>query len=505
MSTALESIINYFNPKAGIKRAQAIKALEVINTRSYTAVSKNNRNTLSLLRNGGAVSEAGGSFKSLAVVGNELVQNNPLASRIVSIWANNAVGSGVMAEIRHTDVNSDKALKLNEEFIKFCKKPTVGVSNSKNFYKIQNEIVHELVTCGGVIVARQITKKGELQLQLIEQSRLSEHTTPKYVNNIVLNGIEYDKNGAVIGYWIDDADHLLNIQYSPTFISRKDAFHVFSANKGNQHLGVSWFANIALTLDRYATLNEAKIMQQQVSACFSLIVEEPELGMGLGNDDRVDELEPALISYVKAGSVPHVINPPKADNGQFFEKSIKADIAVGVGLTYEMLTGDYSSTNFASGRMSRSEFNTGLESLQQNTLEPMLTQIFDWWISLQSVKAGIAIEQFSVDWAFPTTKAVNPVEEHDLLMSKVRHGMLSPSKACKLGGENFDNVMKQWVIDKAKFGELPFDVDPSQYARTGNQLNTDDASSSNFDGNEDKKDVKKDKADDSNTKSNDDE
>ena len=86
---------------------------------------------------------------------------------------------------------------------------------------------------------------------------------------------------------------------------------------------------------------------------------------------------------------------------------------------------------------------------------------------------------FTPEWIFPLIASTNPVEEFDVRMAKVRHGMLSPSKACKQGGEKLEQVMAQWSKDKVLFGDLPFDVDPSMFASTGNQLNVDDASSAN--------------------------
>lgn len=481
----LERTITYFNPQKGLSRAKAnvaISALkELSNTRKYDAASRNERNTFSYLHNGNAVQEVGSAFKRLSMIGTDLTQNNPLALRVVKVWANNTIGSGVKAQVSatiKTKGTTKQAKKLAKAFDDFCKSPESSASGNKNIYKLQREIVGEMVSSGGIFATRNITK-GKLTIQLIEQSRLSSTSLPNFKNNEVFNGIEMNADGLVVGYWFDPPSHTTEFNLNPQFLPSRDVHHVFDAERVNQHLGVSWFASVALPLDRYATLMEAKIMQQQVAACFALIVEEPDTVMGTSaSTDRVEELEPALISYVKAGSKPHVINPPKAD-GAGLEKTIKADVAIGTGLTYEMLTGDYSSTNFASGRMSRSEFAQGLSALQNTTLTPLLDKIFSWYKEIYLVKNGGKTEDFVADWSYPAIQAVNPKEDHELLMSKVRHGMLSPSKACKIGGESFDTVMAQWVKDKEQFGDMTFDIDPSKYARTGNQLNIDDAGSDN--------------------------
>lgn len=484
----LDSAISLFNPQAGFKRQQARNALAVAKKqgkRKYDAVSKSDRNTFNFLAAVSTKTEVSIASKGLAVIGNDLANNNPLARRIGNVWSTNLTGTGVKCEvvpIKQNKNSKKKGKELELAFEKWSKGKSSDFSGVMNFYKMQNLATKMMVYKGGVFLRRHI-QNGQLQVQLIDQSRLD---TNKVDNNghKVIDGIAYNSDYQIMGYWFTGEG---DFSYKSTYVKAENIAHLFNADKSEQHLGISWLAPVALLLEKYATLIDAKLMQQQISACFALIVEEPETALGLTEDDRVDELEPALISYVKAGSVPHTISPPKADNASQFESSLKNDIAVGVDLTYEMLTGDYTKTNFASGRMSKAEFNSGLTHIQECVVSPVLDTVFSWFLQLHCIKNNLSKNDYMAEWIFPLISSADPQEEFDVRMAKVRHGMLSPSKACKQGGEKFENVVEQWVKDKETMGNLPFDIDPSMFASTGNQLNVDDASSANSETNQTKK------------------
>lgn len=476
----LDNAISFFNPKAGLQRQQARKAIEISKSRKYDAVSKSERNTFNFLADTSTKTEVSLASKGLAVIGNDLSNNNPLAKRIGKVWSNNATGSGVRCEVvplKDNKLSKRKAKELELAFEMWCKSKGSDFSGAVNFYKMQNLATRTMVFKGGVFLRKHVNKNGQLQIQLIDQTRLDTNKTDTN-NHKVIDGVEFNDDYQIHGYWFKgEGDR----SHQSTFVKAENIAHLFDVEKSEQHLGVSWLAPVALLLEKYATLIDAKLMQQQISACFALIVEEPDEQIGLKDlsNERVDELEPALISYVKAGSVPHTISPPKADNASQFESSLKNDIAVGVDLTYEMLTGDYTKTNFASGRMSKAEFNGCLTHIQECVISPVLDTVFSWFLQVYSINNNINKNDFMPEWIFPIISSANPVEEFDVRMAKVRHGMLSPSKACKQGGEKLENVMEQWKKDKELMGDLPFDIDPSMFASTGNQLNVDDASSAN--------------------------
>lgn len=469
----LDKVINYVSPAKGLARAQAQAAQEVL--RNYDIASRGRRNDGWLRPNTDGAAEVSKGNQIGAASAQELVRNNPLAGRIKRIWANNAIGSGIQL-----DILGDSSDQFQLDWDEWAESTDCDFEGHYNLYGLQWLWTSTMVESGGVFVVQRInaTLKHPLQLQTLEESQLDKG---KNVDD-VRDGVAYDKQGRLKGYWfITDDSNSLTPQSK--FFKASQVFHMFRKDRVGQHLGMTWLAPVATLLRNYDTYMDAKLMQQQIAACFALIVEDANTNMGnLGNSSDgsnllPDSIESAMIEYVPSGTIPHTITPPKADNSAQFDLSIKSDIAVGSSVTREQLTGDYSQVNFTSGRMAKNEFNIELDFVQKSLIKPNLEKVFRWFSVLHQIKNGAG--SYSTDWTFPPRSTINPKEEFDVLMSKVRHGMMSPSKAAKLFGEKLETIVAQWGKDKALFGDLPFDIDPSVFAATGNQLDDNDAASAN--------------------------
>ncbi len=472
MKNPIDVVVNFFNPESGLKRTRARIVQTAI--REYDISSRGRRTDGWNRKNTSGAGEVSKGV-SLATAGaQELGRNNPLANRVKRVWANNIVGAGISVDV--TATNDKKAKKFQESWDNWAESTDCDFEGHYDLYGLQWLWSTVVVESGGVFIRKHINAalKFPLQLQTFEQSQLDRAKT----GLDIVDGIEYTKEGQLKGYWFLTDSRKLRTESK--FYPAENIVHIFRKERPGQHLGMTWLAAVATLMRDYDTYKDAKLMQQQISALFALFVEDADEKLGLGGDgtkDFPDELEPAMIQHIKPGSTPHVVTPPRADNAMGFDTGLKRDMAVGVGLTYEQITGDYSLVNFASGRMGRSEFYNELDFAQKLMFKPGLQKVFRWFDGIYQAVTGKG--DFSPDWTFPARAAVNPQEEFDVLAAKVRSGMISPTKAAKILGERLEKVVEQWKKDKVLFGDLPFDIDPSKFASTGNQLNVDDAASSN--------------------------
>lgn len=482
----LDSLINFFDPAAGLRRTQARRA-QAIAQRSYDAASKGRNNGGWWRPKTSAAQEVSKAADELAATGQELCRNNPLAHRIKMIWAANMVGDGIRAEIAVS--NKKRRKKVNDDFIEWATSTNCDFEGHHNLYGLQWLWACTIVESGGVFIRRHVNNKLKvpLQLQTIEQTMLdkSKSTMVLEGGGEIVNGVQFDKDKQIEGYWIltERADGTVKNAESKFHKKGSEIIHLFRKERAGQHLGVSWLTQSATALNKYGTLTDAKLVQQQILACMAVIIEEGTNPMGVSTSNSgnvpIDSIEPGMIEYVKQGTKVHTVTPPSGSDNGLFMSNIKDDIAIGAGLASTQMTGDYSKLNFASGRMSKIEFFQVLDFAQHLMLLPALNSIFEWYGVVYGLANNSTSTKMKVEWTFPPRGVVQPGEELEVNIKKTRAGIISPSKLNKMYGTNLGDVVEQWKLDKATWGGLPFDTDPSLFSVAGNQLNTDDAASSN--------------------------
>ncbi|AUS02252.1 portal protein [Vibrio phage 2.096.O._10N.286.48.B5] len=481
----LDKVINYVSPEMGLARLKQRSLHGIIESRGYDANDKGRRNGGWFRPKSNAESEVVANYQGLADAGQELCRNNPLAHHAKMIWAANIVGAGVRAELSSSSKRNRE--RVNSDFDKWANSVDCDFEGQYNFYGLQWLVASTIVESGGAFIRQHINNDVAgvpMQLQVLEQSMLDSSKTTSGGSEI-RNGIQYNDVGQIEGYWLyseSDAS-VKTVRVSKFYKRGTEVIHIFRKERAGQPLGVSWFTASANDLNNLSLLKEAKLTQAQILSCMAVIIEEATSPMGIGSEKdtsgmNVDSIEPAMIEYVKAGTKVHTVTPPSSNDNGLFASSVKDDIAIGIGLSSTQLTGDYSKLNFASGRMSKIEFFQTLDYAQLSMLQPALDQIFNWYSKIYLLHSNIR-SQLSVEWTFPPRGVVQPNEELDFNIKKTRVGIMSPSKLNKMYGTNLSDVVAQWKVDKVTWDGLSFDVNPELFSAAGNQLNDDDAASSN--------------------------
>lgn len=478
----LDRVIGYFDPQAGLRREQTRTAMNQV--RAYNATSGGRRRGNLNTRTRSAANEASRAADKLAGVSQDLVRNNPLAQRIKMIMASNIAGDGIRVDVTGSNkrVNED----FNNYFEGWANSTACDFDGHNNLFGLQWLIAATVVESGGALLRFHINnaQRYPLSIQVIEQTYLD--TTMDRQGNPqlgqILDGIEYNTSGQIVRYHIrlDNNGTDTNGVLDRRNYSRGDEMiHVFRKERPGQHLGISWLAQIATHLDRYDTLQDAKVMQQQIAACLAILVTEAPEKLGTNTEhEMIDRIEPGMIEYLPDGATATTVTPPRADDASTFITELKNDIAVGAGLNYQQLTGDYSRFNFASGRMGKIEFNLMLDMAQKFMLLPALNQIMDRLFSIYQLQAGTNA-RINAEWVFPPRAAVDPGEEVDTAVKKVRSALMTPQMAAKMFGTKLETVVTGWGNALELMGDLSFDIRPDQFSAAGNQLDNNDAASSN--------------------------
>lgn len=492
MDNLIDRVVGYFNPEAGLNRIKQRMAMD--NLRQYNAATRGRRRGNLRQTNENASRQVSRAANRLSGVSQDLVRNNPLAQRIKMIYATNIVGAGITPVI--TGRNNRVADDFQNFFDNWASSTACDFDGQYSFNGLLFLACASMVETGGVFL--RIHNTGDavnpIQIQLIEQTYLdATRDRTNLEEGIIIDGVEYSAAGQIEGYHIDidpsgtDTNSIANRRFY-----RKDTeiIHLYRKERPGQHIGVSWLAQIATHLDRYDTLQDAKVMQQQIAACLAVLIENAPANMGTGDDtdanNLTDRIEPGTIQYVPAGSQATVITPPRADDSQAFITELKNDMSVGAGLNYQQLTGDFSRFNFASGRMGKIEFNVMLDTIQQQLMLPVLNKVirllFDSYQLIRNTNTTI-----DVDWVFSPRASVDEMDAVDTAIKKTRNGIITPQTMCRMFGTRLESVVEGWNEAYELYGDASLDIRPDLFSAAGNQIqDSDDQDNS---GNNDNTDV----------------
>ncbi|MDT9136289.1 phage portal protein, partial [Escherichia coli] len=85
----------------------------------------------------------------------------------------------------------------------------------------------------------------------------------------------------------------------------------------------------------------------------------------IGEDrEPLDYVEPGTFQYLRSGEEVTFSSPPSVEGyGEYTKVSLRA-IAAGLGVPYEVLTGDLSEVSFISGRLGRLEYRDTVAAWQ---------------------------------------------------------------------------------------------------------------------------------------------
>jgi len=464
------------SPEKALKRERSRAALSVV--RSYTA-AKPNRNSGGYARkNSRASDEAASGHRGLAGGAQDLVRNTALAHRIKAVIASNIVGTGIKPD--YIGGSKRSIDKYKNTFEDWAGSTACDYEGHHNFYGLQHLWAGTVPESGGVFVRKIINKarRFPLVLQTLEQQYLDEAKSGKTSGKgEIVSGIQFDDDGVISGYWLKT--RMVGYQYreDSKYFPAEDIIHIFRKDRPGQHLGVSWFHPVADLIDMRQEWRDTALIQMRVAACFGVVVKEPPKDMGVSSGDSslrdesglpYTEMEAGMIAYTDQATEITTVTPPNLSQSTEFNSEVIQDIAAGVGVTREQITGDFSKVTWASGRLARGEFYTNLDRWQQFMMIPSLNRVHDWFDELYTIMNGSV--NTKRQWIVPHRSAVNPKEELEVDIRKVRSAAMTPQQFSAKNGIKFEDAITGWKEAQALMGDLPFDFDPSKFSAAGNQL-----------------------------------
>jgi lambda family phage portal protein len=427
---------------------------------------------------------------ALRGIARDLVRNNPFAARGVASIANNMVGTGITFQVyRNGKIDPTlNALARRHLDTKLC-----DAGGRHDLYGLQLQAARTIVESGAVVVRRRWRRAADklplpFQLQVLEPDYIdpSKHgllsTKPGVNGGFIVNGVQFNPIGKREGYWLYSGHPGAGRASSlgSTFVPANDVAHVFRADRPEMEHGATWFAPIVLRMKDFADFEDAQLQRQKIASAFAGFIYDdgsaggtsPLIGTDPEEIDRepLDFVEAGTLSTLGKGQRVEFSDPPGVDGyGEYTKVSLRA-ISAGLGVPYEVLTGDLSNVNFSSGRMGWLEFQRSLATWQWDMFIPQFCGSVAEWLIDGFEMNGEDTSGVTVRWTPPGREMINPSEEVKAARDAIRAGGKTISQWARERGEDPDTFLAEAVADFKKLDELGliFDCDPRRVTAVGN-------------------------------------
>jgi lambda family phage portal protein len=471
-----DSIVSAFNPVAGLKRKAARAAL-----RSFEAASRGRRTDGWRTSGGDANSEVSKGQGLLRDRARDMRRNNPYAERGISAIASNTVGYGIVPDPKGRARQKKKALAL---WAQWAETTACDASGMSDFYGIQNLAMQSIPESGEVLVRRVWTPGKNVvnfQIQILEADHLDD--SKNYAlgdGSYIEQGIEYSASGERTHFWLfpqhpGGTIKTLKAGLTSERIPAEDVSHIFLRKRPGQTRGYTWLAPVMLRMRNFDEMEDAVIEAAKVAACFAAIITADDQGLGgqapAKKYDPIDRLEPGIIEQFPTGTSVTFGTPPTFNGYESYSKQSLRATSVGLGVPYEVLTGDLNGVSFTSGRMGWLEFGRNIDVWRWQMLVPQLcARVWSWFNEAANLSANGWDEFIPAGWVAPRRDLIDPTKELDALEKEMRIGALSFSGMLKERGINntqahIDQIVEDnHAVDAAN---LTFDSDPRKVAKAG--------------------------------------
>jgi len=310
----------------------------------------------------------------------DLVSNDPHACSVVDSMTVNTVGTGLIP----VSTPNAKILGWNDQEVEdfqeqaewyfniWCKEADAG--ERFPFWGIQSLTVHSMLTVGEFlripVMLDDKDRTFSLALQCVDAKRIYTPSDKTEQTNI-REGIEYGKFGQTKNIWVANPDNNLiqndldssNFSRIPAKKAHRPGFlHGFLPKTEEQVRGRSILEPAMKFFRDISDYLDYEVVGAIIAASFPIFIEKANPLDAVGqfqqpnqnneNDKtQYQNINPGQIVYGNANEKPHILknDRPGSSFADFTERILRSTGA-SVGMPYEVVTKDFSKTNYSSAR-----------------------------------------------------------------------------------------------------------------------------------------------------------
>lgn len=416
----------------------------------YEAASTADRGRKGWTTSNAGPNAVGASAPYIRARSRDMARNDAHCARAIGVLAGNVVGTGVTVAPRADPKDErSKALAALAESLwrSWCgdpeadapaQSPPCDAEGVHTYGALEGVMARGWIEAGEAFLrfraAPELVRLGQvpLRLEVLEADMLDETKNERTTDagGRIVQGVEVDAAGRRVAYWFFREHPGEGWPYGvgrseSVRTPAEDVIHLFLPLRPRQVRGVPFLAPVLATKADLDTWERAELARKATEACvvafvmpgddqYSANVPDEGLVPSVVDSDGmpVEDLPPRTVLRVRNGKDVKFNTPIISSNYDTYKRAMLQSIAVGVGLSYEWLSGDLSQANYSSLRGGLIEFWREIDALQWSHFVPKVTaRVWRRFCEAAFLGGLLPVPYVPADFTAPARTSVDPARE----------------------------------------------------------------------------------------------
>lgn len=403
-------------------------------------------------------------------------RNNPWVAAAADSLVGNVVGAGIKPQSTHPDCAVREGLQAL--WLRWTDHADPG--GLADFYGLQAMAVRAMVESGECFTRLKVSPDSAndavpLHIELLDREQVPSDLHREIGGGARIRaGIEFDSAGRRVAYRVSSfrpGDSLGAVRMDPIRVPAADCIHLFKPLAAGQLRGITWLAPVLLRLHELDQFEDAALVKAKVAALFTGFITDPDGtvgGLAGTNASGVLQvgMEPGSLIPLPPGADIRFSTPTEHDAYAPFVKNHLRAVASGMGLPYELVSGDLEGVTYSSIRAGLIEFRRRVEQLQHNVVVHLFCRpIWQRFVRLAVLSGDLPARDFDRDpaaylgceWLPPKFDYVDPKKDVEAEILAIDAGLKSRTQAISERGYDAEQVDAEIVADRQRATGLGLD------------------------------------------------
>lgn len=440
-----------------------------------------------------------------------LMMSAPIAVSAIKTNRTNIVGVGLRARptIDRIALGISEAEakawedKTQREFELWAKSKHCDSTKVNNFYEMQQIACTSWLMNGDAVALAKYSDSESafmpygLRIHMIESDKVcNPYSSGSNVNlqqinpdtgNRIYNGVEIDKNGAVVAYHICNTYPQSSLQAEKEW-KRVEAFGkrtgfpnvlmIFESERAEQYRGVPYLAPVIESLKQLTRYSEAEIMAAVINGFFTVFItsekgtsEIPFTGIRDDDSEGADDarnygLGPGMINILAPGEDIKMADPARPNtNFDAFTTAFAKYIGAALEIPYELLLKQFGAS-YSASKAALEEAWKAFRMKRAWLVNDFCQPIYEMWLVEAIAKGRIKAPGFYLDaaireawckctWNGPSQGMLDPLKEINAATKRVELGISTRQReTMEMNGGSFDDNSEQLLREAEIMGEI---------------------------------------------------